>query len=98
MADYPPRWEADVLVSDGGTAHLRPLTPADADALVSFHAGLSTRTRYLRYFSAYPTIPQRDLIRFTHVDHVDRVALATWLGGGNHAGGGLGSAPAGGGQ
>jgi acyl-CoA synthetase (NDP forming)/GNAT superfamily N-acetyltransferase len=81
MADYPPRWEADVLVSDGGTAHLRPLTPADADALVSFHAGLSTRTRYLRYFSAYPTIPQRDLIRFTHVDHVDRVALAAWLGG-----------------
>src|ERR1700712_1040848 len=81
MADYPPRWEADVLVSDGGTVHLRPLTPADADALVNFHAGLSARPRYLRYFSAYPTIPQRDLIRFTHVDHVDRVALAAWLGG-----------------
>ncbi len=77
---YPPGWEADVVVADGGTVHLRPLTPGDAEALVAFHAGLSIRTRYLRYFSAYPTIPQRDLIRFTHVDHVDRVALAAWLG------------------
>jgi acyl-CoA synthetase (NDP forming)/GNAT superfamily N-acetyltransferase len=79
-AAYPPSWEADVVVADGGTVHLRPLAPADAEALVAFHAGLSMRTRYLRYFSAYPTIPQRDLIRFTHVDHVDRVALAAWLG------------------
>ncbi|MBV9823591.1 MAG: GNAT family N-acetyltransferase, partial [Actinobacteria bacterium] len=79
-AGYPPDWEADVVVADGGTLHLRPLTPGDADALVAFHAQLSIRTRYLRYFSAYPTIPQRDLIRFTHVDNVDRVALAAWLG------------------
>ncbi len=78
--DYPPSWEADVVVADGGTLHLRPVTPADAEALVAFHAGLSVRTRYLRYFSAYPTIPRRDLIRFSHVDHVDRVALAAWLG------------------
>jgi acyl-CoA synthetase (NDP forming)/GNAT superfamily N-acetyltransferase len=78
---YPPHWEADVVVSDGGTMHLRPLTPDDASALVRFHGGLSMRTRYLRYFSAYPTIPERDLIRFTHVDHVNRVALAAWLGG-----------------
>ena len=78
---YPPHWEADVVVSDGGTLHLRPIMPDDADALVRFHAGLSVRTRYLRYFSAYPTIPPRDLIRFSHVDHVRRVALAGWLGG-----------------
>jgi acyl-CoA synthetase (NDP forming)/RimJ/RimL family protein N-acetyltransferase len=78
--DYPPRWEADVVVADGGTVHLRPITPDDADALVAFHGQLSARTRYLRYFSAYPTIPQRDLIRFSQVDHHDRVALAAWLG------------------
>ncbi|HEU5271848.1 MAG TPA: GNAT family N-acetyltransferase [Jatrophihabitans sp.] len=78
---YPPYWEADVVVSDGGTLHLRPIMPADAEALVRFHAGLSVRTRYLRYFSAYPTIPPRDLIRFSHVDHVHRVALAGWLAG-----------------
>jgi acyl-CoA synthetase (NDP forming) len=33
----------------------------------------------LRYFSAYPRIPERDLYRFTHVDHHDRVALVVEL-------------------
>jgi acyl-CoA synthetase (NDP forming)/GNAT superfamily N-acetyltransferase len=77
---YPPHWEADVVVTDGGIVHLRPIEPADADALVKFHGGLSARTRYLRYFSAYPRIPERDLYRFTHVDHHDRVAHVAWLG------------------
>jgi acyl-CoA synthetase (NDP forming)/RimJ/RimL family protein N-acetyltransferase len=77
----PPHWEADVVVADGGTVHLRPILPSDADALVEFHGGLSTRTRYLRYFSAYPRIPERDLHRFTHVDHHDRVAFVAELGG-----------------
>jgi acyl-CoA synthetase (NDP forming)/GNAT superfamily N-acetyltransferase len=76
----PPHWEADVVVADGGTVHLRPMRPSDADAVVAFHAGLSSRTRYLRYFSAYPRIPDRDLYRFTHVDHHDRVALVALLG------------------
>ncbi|MEO8889442.1 MAG: GNAT family N-acetyltransferase, partial [Jatrophihabitantaceae bacterium] len=79
--DPPPHWEADVIVSDGGTVHLRPIRPSDAEALVTFHGGLSQRTRYLRYFSAYPRIPDRDLYRFSHVDHHDRVALIVELGG-----------------
>ncbi|MGX7678089.1 bifunctional acetate--CoA ligase family protein/GNAT family N-acetyltransferase [Jatrophihabitans sp. DSM 45814] len=78
--NYPPHWEADVVASDGGTVHLRPITPDDADAIVEFHRNLSVRTRYLRYFSAYPTIPPRDLLRFSRVNHRDRVALAAWLG------------------
>ena len=67
------------MVSDGGTVHLRPIMPSDAPALVEFHAGLSIRTRYLRYFSAYPRMPERDLIRFTTVDHADRVGLIALL-------------------
>jgi acyl-CoA synthetase (NDP forming)/GNAT superfamily N-acetyltransferase len=80
-AEPPPHWEADVVAADGATVHLRPMRAADAPALVAFHAGLSARTRYLRYFSAYPRIPERDLYRFTHVDHHDRVALLAELGG-----------------
>jgi acyl-CoA synthetase (NDP forming)/GNAT superfamily N-acetyltransferase len=76
---YPPSWEADVVVADGGTVHLRPILPSDADALIEFHGGLSVRTRYLRYFSAYPRMPERDVIRFTTVDHDDRVGLITLL-------------------
>jgi len=80
VIEAPPHWEADVVVADGGTLHLRPIRPADADALVEFHAGLSQRTRYLRYFSTYPQIPQRDLARFVNVDHHDRVAIIALLG------------------
>jgi acyl-CoA synthetase (NDP forming)/RimJ/RimL family protein N-acetyltransferase len=77
---YPPHWEADVVASDGRTVHLRPIVPADADALLAFHSRLSERTRYLRYFGPYPRIPDRDLHRFTHVDHHSRAALVAVLG------------------
>ena len=75
----PAHWEADVIVADGGVVRLRPIRPSDADQLVKLHAGLSPRTRYLRYFSAYPRIPQRDLHKFTHMDHHDRVGLLVEL-------------------
>lgn len=78
--DYPRRWEADVVLADGGTAHLRPVVPTDADGLVALHSRLSERTRYLRYFGAYPRIPPRDLERFSTVDHHDRVAFVALLG------------------
>ncbi|MFF5987475.1 bifunctional acetate--CoA ligase family protein/GNAT family N-acetyltransferase [Prauserella flavalba] len=78
--DYPRQWEADVLLSDGGTVHLRPVVPTDADGLVALHGRLSDRTRYLRYFGAYPRIPARDLERFSTVDHHDRVAFVALLG------------------
>ncbi len=81
VPEPPPHWEADVVVADGATVHLRPIRPSDAPALVAFHAGLSPRTRYLRFFSAYPRIPERDLYRFTHVDHHDRVAFVVELDG-----------------
>src|SRR5262245_57033223 len=78
--DFPKGWEADVVLSDGGTVHLRPVVPSDADALLAFHGRMSERTRYLRYFGAYPQIPPRDLVRFTTVDHRDRVAFVARLG------------------
>lgn len=77
---YPRHWEADVVASDGGIVHLRPILPGDADALLRFHAGLSERTRYLRFFGPYPRIPPRDLERFTTVDHHTRVAFICLLG------------------
>jgi acyl-CoA synthetase (NDP forming)/RimJ/RimL family protein N-acetyltransferase len=78
--DYPRHWEADVVLSDGGTVHLRPVTPDDAERLLALHSRLSERTRYFRYFGPYPRMPQRDLERFSTVDHHDRVALVALLG------------------
>ncbi|MEV4649334.1 GNAT family N-acetyltransferase [Saccharopolyspora sp. NPDC049357] len=78
--DYPRQWEADVVLSDGGTVHLRPIVPADKDKLLAFHGRLSDRTRYYRYFGPYPRMPERDVRRFTQVDYANRIALVALLG------------------
>lgn len=72
---YPAHWEADIALRDGTAAHLRPILPSDADALQRFHQSQSEQSRYLRFFAAMPRLSPRDLDRFTHVDHHDRVAF-----------------------
>ncbi|HEY3010847.1 MAG TPA: GNAT family N-acetyltransferase [Micromonosporaceae bacterium] len=71
---------ADVLLADGTTVHLRPIRPDDAPKIVDLHSRFSERTRYMRYFSPYPRIPERDLQRFVVVDHHDREAFVAALG------------------
>ncbi|WP_395695302.1 GNAT family N-acetyltransferase [Nocardioides sp.] len=79
-AQEPPRhWEADVLLRDGRTAHIRPIRPEDRDVFVDFYSRVSDQSKYYRFFSPMPTLSDRDLDRFTHVDHVDRVALVLTL-------------------
>src|ERR671930_609427 len=80
MSEYPKEREADVVLADGAVAHVRPIRPEDADAIVALHSRFSDRTRYLRYFSPYPRIPQKDLQRFVNVDHHDREALVVQYG------------------
>ncbi|MGO1226489.1 bifunctional acetate--CoA ligase family protein/GNAT family N-acetyltransferase [Brachybacterium sp.] len=77
---YPSHWEADIALRDGSAAHLRPILPADADALQDFHQRQSEHSRYLRFFAAMPKLSRRDLERFTNVDHADRVALVALVG------------------
>ncbi|HEX6074464.1 MAG TPA: GNAT family N-acetyltransferase [Micromonosporaceae bacterium] len=72
---YPTHRSADVVLADGTVAQLRPIRPQDAPAVVALHSRFSDRTRYLRYFSPYPRIPERDLRHFVNVDHRDREAL-----------------------
>jgi acyl-CoA synthetase (NDP forming)/GNAT superfamily N-acetyltransferase len=74
-AEYPAHWEADVVLLDGSTAHLRPIRAADADRLVAFYDRVSERSKYLRFFAPYPHLTSRDIDRFTQVDHDQRVAL-----------------------
>ncbi|MET0526325.1 MAG: GNAT family N-acetyltransferase [Nocardioides sp.] len=77
----PRHWEADVLLRDGRTAHVRPVRPEDEQLMVEFYARVSDESKYLRFFAPMPTLSDKDLHRFTHVDHVDRVALIMLLGG-----------------
>ena len=74
------RWEGDVVLSDGGTVHVRPVRPSDADALVAMHARLSPESIYFRFFSPKPRLTDKEIERFTTVDFYDRVALVAMLG------------------
>ncbi|MGW2632718.1 bifunctional acetate--CoA ligase family protein/GNAT family N-acetyltransferase [Streptomyces chattanoogensis] len=78
---YPTHWEADVVLRDGGTARIRPITPDDAERLVSFYEQVSDESKYYRFFAPYPRLSDRDVHRFTHHDYVDRVGLAATVGG-----------------
>ncbi len=78
---YPAHWEADVVLRDGGTARIRPITPDDAGRLVSFYEQVSDESKYYRFFAPYPRLSDRDVHRFTHHDYVDRVGLAATIGG-----------------
>ncbi|MER5309486.1 GNAT family N-acetyltransferase [Streptomyces sp. NPDC002773] len=79
--DYPDHWEADVVLRDGGTARIRPITADDADRLVSFYEQVSDESKYYRFFAPYPRLSAKDVHRFTHHDFVDRVGLAATVGG-----------------
>ncbi|MGW7355395.1 GNAT family N-acetyltransferase [Streptomyces sp. NPDC054802] len=78
---YPAHWEADVVLRDGGTARIRPITTEDADRLVSFYEQVSDESKYYRFFAPYPRLSAKDVHRFTHHDYVDRVGLAVTVGG-----------------
>jgi acyl-CoA synthetase (NDP forming)/RimJ/RimL family protein N-acetyltransferase len=80
MPDYPERWEAEVVLSDGGTMALRPIRPDDAERIVRFHERQSPESIYFRFFSPRPRLSERDVERFTHVDYTDRMAFVGLLG------------------
>ena len=77
---YPARWEADVVLLDGGAARLRPIRPDDADGLVEFYARVSPESKYMRFFAPYPELSQRDVDRFTQVDYHARTAFVVTIG------------------
>ena len=78
-ARYPHEWEADVVTSDGAVVHVRPIRPEDAEGLHRFHAGQSAESIYLRFFAPIRQLSDKDVHRFTHVDHHARVALVATI-------------------
>lgn len=72
---YPAAFETDVVLSDGATAHVRPIRPDDDQRLLAFHARQSPQSIYYRYFSPRPRLSERDVGHLTTVDYLDRMAL-----------------------
>jgi RimJ/RimL family protein N-acetyltransferase len=77
---YPAQFEADVVLSDGGTVLIRPIRPDDQEALSRFHQGLSPESVYLRYFSPHPSLSDAELEFLTTLDYRWRMALVAVLG------------------
>ncbi len=72
---YPKTLECDVSTMLGTTVHVRPITPADASRLTTFHEALSERSIYFRFFSPHAHLRPSELEHFTRVDYRDRLAL-----------------------
>jgi acetyl coenzyme A synthetase (ADP forming)-like protein len=71
---YPAHREADVVLHDGSTVHLRPVRPEDERGLREFLAGLGAESRAFRFFSGAVDL-ERAAAVFADVDYAERYGL-----------------------
>jgi acetyl coenzyme A synthetase (ADP forming)-like protein len=76
---YPAHLEAEVVLRDGSTVHVRPVRPEDEGALLELFQGLSEEARTLRFFSAATNLAA-EAHRESHVDYVQRFGLVATAG------------------
>ena len=72
---YPAEWDADVVLSDGGTARVRPIRPDDSPRILDFHGRQSPESIYFRYFTPHPRLSDDEVGHLVNVDYVDRMAF-----------------------
>ncbi len=64
-----------VTLRSGGVVQIRQVRPDDAPALVRAYANLGEQSRYRRFFTVMPELPEATLKTAVEVDHVDHEAL-----------------------
>jgi acetate---CoA ligase (ADP-forming) len=76
---YPAEREADVVLRDGSTIHLRPVRAGDEASLRDFYANLSAESRVFRFFSGGVNL---DMVvnRMMDVDYRGRYGLVATAG------------------
>ncbi len=78
---YPAHREADVVLRDGSTVHVRPIRPDDEGRLLAFFQALSRNARALRFFSATSeTFLLAEARREADVDYVRTFGLIATAG------------------
>ncbi|HSD23999.1 MAG TPA: GNAT family N-acetyltransferase [Solirubrobacterales bacterium] len=78
-AIYPAEREAEVVLSDGSTIHVRPVRPEDEDALHEFLEWLDPEARMFRFFSIAVDL-RRAGREMATVDYVERYGLVATRG------------------
>jgi acetyl coenzyme A synthetase (ADP forming)-like protein len=74
-ATYPSQYETEVLLKDGSSILLRPISVDDAKSWVEFVGRLSTRTKYLRFHHVPGDMGLEDAVRFCTVDYHNTFAF-----------------------
>jgi acetyltransferase len=72
---YPDELEAEIRLPDKTVLRVRPIRPEDAALEQAFVAGLSERSRYMRFMQHLPELTPQMLARFTQVDYDRELAL-----------------------
>ncbi|HMK96640.1 MAG TPA: GNAT family N-acetyltransferase, partial [Acidimicrobiales bacterium] len=65
----------DVVLADGSTAHIRPVSPEDGPEIADLHARLSPETVRLRYLGAHPRLSAAELALLVEPENPDHLAL-----------------------
>jgi acetyltransferase len=83
---YPAELEDEIQLADKTVLRVRPIRPEDAMLEQAFVAGLSERSRYMRFMQHLPELTPQMLARFTQVDYDRELALVAIddVSGGDH--------------
>lgn len=81
MAEYPARYESDILLRDGSTLRLRPIKLEDAAGLMELHRRLSPQSVYFRFFAPVPQLTPERARELVTVDYDNSFALVGELAG-----------------
>ena len=68
-----------VTLRSGDVVQIRQVRPDDAPALVRAYANLGEQSRYRRFFTVMPELPDATLKAAVEVDHVDHEALVRFI-------------------
>ena len=71
----PPKFRHEWTAGDGTLVTIRPIRPEDREIEQAFVSGLSSNSKYLRFFSAINKLSPRLLDQFTQVDFPREMAL-----------------------
>src|SRR5262245_16577630 len=78
-ADIPIDLSDDILLPDHRVLSIRPVRRCDFEPVRNLYRHLSPRSRYLRFFSPMPALPESMLRLITCVDQLRQVALVAEL-------------------
>jgi acetyl coenzyme A synthetase (ADP forming)-like protein len=84
VTTYPHHREADVVLRDGSTVHLRPVRPGDEQALLELFEGLGDSSTNFRFFSGGTDLGAA-AARMADVDFVERYGLVATRGDGGRS-------------